>query len=36
MRTHLERSRERLRSAYRNRKEHPSDTRTTIKRRRSS
>jgi DNA-binding FadR family transcriptional regulator len=35
MRTHLERSRERLRSAYRNRKEHPSDTRSTPKRRRS-
>ena len=35
MRTHLERSRERLRSAYRNRKEHPSDTRSIAKRRKS-
>jgi DNA-binding FadR family transcriptional regulator len=35
MRTHLERSRERLRSAYRNRKEHRSDTRSTTKRRKS-
>ena len=33
MRTHLERSRERLRSAHRSRTQHPSDTRRTTRRR---
>jgi GntR family transcriptional repressor for pyruvate dehydrogenase complex len=32
MRTHLTRSRERLRAAYRNRRQHPSDTRSTQRR----